>query len=81
MNQLKEESFFQKKWKCIRKHVKKAKSFLQKLNMNGLHKSIGDCPIVAGVTEAPPDKENNLSNRNQKLMKKQFHIRKSVHHV
>ena len=41
---------------------------------------IGDRPVGAGVAAAPPDKENNLSTRNQKLMKKQFHTRNSVHY-
>ena len=35
---------------------------------------IGDRPVGAGGAAATPDKENNLSTRNQMLMKKQFHI-------
>ena len=41
--------------------------------------SIGDRPVGAGGAAATPDKENNLSTRDQILMKKQFHTRKSVH--
>ena len=37
-------------------------------------KTIGNRPIGAGGAAATPDKENNLSTRNQMLMKKQFHI-------
>ena len=41
---------------------------------------IGDLPVGAGGgAAAPPDKETNLSTRNQKLMKRQFHTRNSVH--
>ena len=40
---------------------------------------IGDRPVEAGGAAATPDKENNLSTRNQKLMKKQFQTKKSVH--
>ena len=42
-------------------------------------KGIGDRPVGAGGAAATPDKEHKLSTRNQKLMKKQFHTRKSVH--
>ena len=35
---------------------------------------IGDRPVGAGGAAATPDKENNLSTRNQMLTKKQFHI-------
>ena len=40
---------------------------------------IGDRPVGAEGAAATPDKENNLSTRNQKLMKKKFQTRKSVH--
>ena len=42
-------------------------------------RTIGDLPVGAGGAAAPPDKETNLSTRNQKLMKRQFHTRNSVH--
>ena len=36
--------------------------------------SIGDRPIGAGVAAATPDKERNLSTRNQKVMNKELFI-------
>ena len=35
---------------------------------------IGDRPIGAGVAAATPDKERNLSTRNQKVMNKELFI-------
>ena len=42
--------------------------------------SIGDLPVGAGVAMATPDKERNLSTRNQNVMNKElFTIMKTVH--
>jgi len=41
---------------------------------------IGDLPVGAGVAMATPDKERNLSTRNQNVMNKElFTIMKPVH--
>ena len=41
---------------------------------------IGDLPVGAGVAMATPDKERNLSTRNQNVMNKElFTIMKTVH--
>ena len=37
-------------------------------------RGIGDRPIGAGVAAATPDKERNLSTRNQKVMNKELFI-------
>ena len=43
-------------------------------------KTIGDLPVGAGVAMATPDKERNLSTRNQNVMNKElFTIMKPVH--
>ena len=39
-----------------------------------LFNTIGDRPIGAGVAAATPDKERNLSTRNQKVMNKELFI-------
>ena len=42
--------------------------------------TIGDLPVGAGVAMATPDKERNLSTRNQNVMNKElFTIMKPVH--
>ena len=66
------------------KFQEKVKNWYQILAKNcqflqNIYTCIGDRPVGARGAAATPDKENNLSTRNQKLMKKKFQTRKSVH--
>ena len=44
------------------------------MGWNNRYYTIGDRPIGAGVAAATPDKERNLSTRNQKVMNKELFI-------
>jgi len=63
-------------------HQKEVEKILSSMTRNRRRNftSIGDLPVGAGVAMATPDKERNLSTRNQHVMTEElFTIMKPVH--